>query len=89
MHWHNDPVTTMEKWRTVRNTEALQKFLMNHKNEAVRQLLPNNFEMEQDSDTDTDFQTPIQMMNKINSLLLLVVCRKTIENTQRSIIMYW
>lgn len=54
VHWHNDPVTTMEKWRTVRNTEALQKFLMNHKNEAVRQLLPNNVEMEQDSDTDSD-----------------------------------
>ena len=44
----------MEPWRVVRNTVALQEFLKNHKKEEVRNLLPNNVEIEQEIDTDSD-----------------------------------
>jgi hypothetical protein len=54
VHWKNESKTTMEPWKVVRNTAALQTFLTNHKKELVRQLLPNNVEIEQDSDTDSD-----------------------------------
>ena len=54
VHWKNDPKTTMEPWRVVRNTIALQTFLSNHKKEAVRNLLPNNVELEQEDETDSD-----------------------------------
>ena len=54
LHWKNDNKTTMEPWRVVRNTVALQEFLKNHKKEEVRNLLPNNVEIEQEIDTDSD-----------------------------------
>jgi hypothetical protein len=41
-------------WRVVRSTVALHTFLRNHKKEEVRQLQPNNVELEQDSDTESD-----------------------------------
>lgn len=54
VHWKNQEHTTMEPWRVVRNTIALNTFLKNHKKEEVRQLLPSNVEIEQDSDTESD-----------------------------------
>jgi transposase InsO family protein len=54
VHWKNETKTTMEPWRVVRNTAALQTFLADHKKESVRQLIPKNVEIEQDSDTDSD-----------------------------------
>ena len=54
VHWKNEEKTTMEPWRVVRNTVALNKFLQNHKKEEVKQLLPNNVEVEEVSDTDSD-----------------------------------
>jgi hypothetical protein len=55
VHWKNqEQATIMEPWRVVRNTVALHNFLKNHKKVEVRQLLPNNVELEQDSDTESD-----------------------------------
>lgn len=57
VHWKNQSQATMEPWRVVRNTVALNNFLRNHRKEEVRQLLPNNVEIEQDSDTESDSET--------------------------------
>jgi hypothetical protein len=57
VHWKNQSQATMEPWRVVRNTVALNNFLRNHRKEEVRQLLPNNVEMEQDSDTESESET--------------------------------
>ena len=54
VHWKYDNKTTMEPWRVVRNTVALQEFLKNHKKEEVRNLLPNNVEIDTDSDSGLD-----------------------------------
>ena len=48
VHWINEDKPSYEPWHVVRRTRALQDFILNHKKEEVRNLLPKNIEMESD-----------------------------------------